>query len=82
MVFDQLPDADDIGLVYAKGSRSGATGVTIFNYIVTNTVAGGSASEQFLDTATLQSGIYTLRIAAADYFGNTSYRDINLEVLK
>jgi sugar lactone lactonase YvrE len=80
--FDRLPGPDAVRLVYADGSRSGATGITTFNYIVTNTADGEHASEGFIDTGTLEIGIYTLRVYAADYFGNTSSRDITFEVLK
>jgi sugar lactone lactonase YvrE len=80
--FDRLPPPESVPLVYAIGSRSGATGVTIFNYIVTNKVAGDNASEGFIDTDLLDNGIYTLRVYAADYFGNTSTKDIPFEVNK
>ena len=82
ITFDKLPENDAVRLVYANGSRSGATGGTVFNYIVTNTAGGGQASEGFFDTGTLENGIYTLRVHAADYFGNTSSRDIKFEVLR
>ncbi len=82
VIFDRLPTPDAVGLVYAPGSRSGATGITVFNYIVSNTVDGQRAAEGFIDTTTLNTGIYTLRVFAADYFGNTSTRDITFEVNK
>jgi hypothetical protein len=80
--FDRMPSNDAVGFVYAVGSRSGATGVTIFNYIVTNQVNGDNFSENFLDTHTLQPGPYKLRILAADFFGNTSNKDIDIEVTR
>lgn len=78
--FDRLPANGLVRLVYAKGSHSGATGVTIFNYIVTNRVAADAGTEEYIDTGALENGIYILRVHAADYFGNTSTRDVTLEV--
>ena len=78
--FDRLPASEFVRLAYAKGSRSGATGVTTFNYIVTNRVAAETGAEEFIDTGALENGIYMLRIHAADYFGNTSTRDVTFEV--
>ena len=82
ITFDRLPAPKSISLVYASGSRSGATGETIFNYIVTNFVDGDEFREDFIDTAALENGIYTVRVFASDYFENTSTKDINIEVLK
>ncbi len=82
IVFDRLPSAASIPLVYSNGSRSGATGETIFNYIVTNSVSGDEFHEDIFDAATLASGIYTLRVFAADYFGNTSSKDLSFEILR
>ncbi|MEQ1923999.1 MAG: hypothetical protein ABL952_15950, partial [Pyrinomonadaceae bacterium] len=82
IVFDRLPSYDSISLVYANGSKSGATGETIFNYIVTNAVSGDEFHEDVFDAAALEKGIYTLRVFAADYFGNTSSKDVTIEVLK
>ncbi len=78
--FDRLPADESIRLVYADGSKSGATGETIFNYIATDRVDGDSFKEDFLDTAALNTGDYVLRAYAADYFGNKSYIDIPIEV--
>jgi len=69
-----------VRLVYAVGSKSGATGETIFNYIATNQVHGNVAKEDFLDAAKLEKGVYILRVFAADYFGNTASKDVSLEV--
>lgn len=80
--FDRLPTPEFVPMVYAVGSHSGATGVTVFNFIVTNKVAGDNASEGFIDTDLLDNGIYNLRVYAADYFGNTSTKDITFEVNK
>ncbi|MEO6656025.1 MAG: hypothetical protein ABIO36_08065, partial [Pyrinomonadaceae bacterium] len=82
ITFDRLPAHESIKLVYAAGSKSGATGETIFNYIVTNSVYDDDFHEGFLDAAALEKGIYTLRVFAADYFGNTSSKDVAIEVLK
>jgi len=80
ITFDRLPPSPSLRFVYANGSHSGATGETIFSYIVTNFVDGDEFRENYLDTATLESGTYTLRIMAADYFGNVATKDIGIEV--
>ena len=77
--FALLPDGDFVRLVYAKGSKSGATGETIFNYIVSNEVKGDVAREDFFDAASLEKGNYILRVFAADYFGNKASKDIAFE---
>lgn len=80
--FDRLPSNDSLRYVYANGSHSGATGETIFNYIATNFVSGESHREAFLDAAAFDNGMYRLSVFASDYFGNTSRRDIVIEVKK
>ena len=80
--FDRMPASQAVKFAYAAGSKSGATGETIFNYIATNYVEGDDFREDFLDAATLAGGIYTLRVFAADQFGNTSSKDVSIEVLK
>ncbi len=80
--FDRMPSSEAVKLVYATGSRSGATGETIFNYIATNYVDGSDFHEDFLDAAALDNGTYKLRVLATDYFGNTSFKDISIEVLR
>jgi hypothetical protein len=74
--FAEMPDGDFVRMVYAMGSKSGATGETIFNYIVTNEVRGNFAREDFFDAAGLEKGNYILRVFAADYFGNKATKDI------
>jgi hypothetical protein len=76
--FALLPDEETARLVYSEGSKSGATGETVFNYIVTNEIDGENASEKFFDVSDLQSGNYILRVFAADYFGNKTVRDIEI----
>ena len=78
--FDRLPEHEAVKLVYASGSKSGATGETIFNYIATNRVHGDTAKEDFFDAAALEKGIYTVRVFAADYFGNTASKDLEFEI--
>lgn len=79
--FDQLPfDWQTVALVYAEGSQSGYEGPTIFRYIATNTLQHGKAREEFFDTAKLAPGKYTLRIIAADYFGNVAERDLPVRI--
>lgn len=80
--FDRLPVAAAVAFVYADGSKSGATGETIFDYIVTNRVECDDYRQDFLDTAGLDNGGYILRVFAADYFGNTSFKDVSFEVTK
>lgn len=80
--FALMPDNDFVRLVYAAGSKSGATGETVFNYIVSNEVSGEFAKENFFDAADLEKGNYLLRVFAADYFGNKGVRDVLIEVLK
>lgn len=80
--FDRMPPNAAVGLTYANGSHSGATGETVFNYIVTNSVGGDAFREGFIDPAELNPGDYTLRVFAADYFGNVSSKDIEIEVIK
>ncbi|MFN0141796.1 MAG: hypothetical protein ACKVQW_17110 [Pyrinomonadaceae bacterium] len=82
IVFDRLPPHEAVKFVYASGSKSGATGETIFDYLVTNFVHGDGFREGFLDTTTVENGIYKLRVFAADYFGNEAYKDLDIEVLK
>jgi NHL repeat len=74
--FALFPDADFVKLVYAAGSKSGATGETIFKYIVSNEVNGDDARENFLDADALDKGNYILRVFAADYFGNKTFADV------
>jgi hypothetical protein len=78
--FDRMPAAAAAKFAYAKGSKSGATGETIFNYIVSNTISGDTFHEDFFDAGKLEQGIYILRVFISDYFGNTTTKDINFEV--
>jgi sugar lactone lactonase YvrE len=82
ILFDKLPDAGSAAarLVYADGSKSGAAGETIFNYIVTDFVQGGEAREDFFDTRKLPPGDYTLRVTAADFFDNQATKDIKIRI--
>jgi hypothetical protein len=78
--FTRSPSNDAVLMAYAEGSRSGYTPDTVFDYIATNRVDGESAREDFLDTTNLAPGRYVLRVFAADYFGNTTSKDV--EVVK
>ncbi len=80
--FDRNPSPEAVKFAYGIGSKSGPTGETIFRYIVTNKVSGEAFSEGFLDPAQFAAGEYVLRVFAADYFGNTTSRDISFEVAK
>ena len=78
--FARLPDERAVKFVYANGSKSGATGETIFNYIVSNEVKGDFYKEDFLDASNLESGNYTLRVFAADFFGNQTSQDVEFTI--
>ena len=80
--FDRTPPNGAVKFVYANGSHSGATGETIFNYIATNSVEGDSRKEGFLDASQLENGAYVLQVFVSDYFGNTTTKDISIEVKK
>lgn len=80
--FDRNPPPEAVLFAYAPGSHSGATGETIFRYIVTNHVNNDGFGEGFLDPAELPAGEYLLRVFAADHFGNTASKDTEFEVAK
>jgi sugar lactone lactonase YvrE len=80
--FDRFPSDEAVKFVYAKGSKSGATGQTIFNYIVSNEVNGDGFRENFFDASKLENGEYVLRVFAADFFGNQIIEDTFIEVSK
>lgn len=80
--FAKMPDTDFVRLVYAKGSKSGYTPETIFDYIVTNEVLGDKGQENYLDLNGLENGNYILRVFASDLFGNTTIEDISFELIK
>lgn len=82
ITFDRNPTWEAVKTVYARGSKSGATGETIFNYIATNRLRTDSFSEGFIDASTSEPGNYTIRVFAADFFGNQAYKDIPIEVIR
>ena len=82
IVFDRMPTAEAIRFVYANESHSGATGETIFNYIVTNVAKDDEFREDLIDPVTIEAGTHVLRVFAADYFGNIASKDIEFEVVK
>ena len=82
IVFDRMPSNEAVSFAYAPGSRSGATGETKFRYVVSNRVGNDGFSEGFFDPASFGPGTYTLRAYAADYFGNTTSKDIQFEILR
>jgi DNA-binding beta-propeller fold protein YncE len=80
--FERLPlDENAAQLAYASGSRSGATGVTAFAYIVTNVVRDTEARDAFFSTSTFPAGDYTLRVFAEDFFGNRTTQDIQVHII-
>ncbi|MBP9665044.1 MAG: hypothetical protein KBD94_10505, partial [Pyrinomonadaceae bacterium] len=80
--FDTLPSNVLVAYIYAIGSKSGATGETIFRYIATNSVSGERSDEGFLDASKLEPGDYTVAVTVADRFGNTTAREFLIEVTK
>lgn len=79
--FESLPDdGRSAPIAYATGSRAGATGETIFAYIVTNRVRDREAREDYWHASGLPEGEYTLRVFAADFFGNRTTRDVPIRV--
>ena len=81
IVFERLPaDPRAVALAYAEGSQSGYEGRTIFDYVVTSVVRDGAAREEFWDADQLPPGDYTLRVLAADFFGNRTTRDVAVRV--
>jgi len=80
--FESLPDdSRAVPLAYGEGSKAGATGETIFAYVVTNVVRDRSATENFWHTSMLREGDYILRVFAADFFGNKTTRDVAVRVV-
>ncbi len=84
MSFSRLPNraesygfSSQVPLVYALGSRAGPRGESFFKYIVSNELdQNGYVKENFLDIASLNEGKYTLKVSVADFFGNTTSREI------
>jgi sugar lactone lactonase YvrE len=77
--FAKMPDEETVNLVYAKGSQSGYTPETVFEYIVSNEVNPLSVKENFFDASKLNVGNYILRVFSADFFGNEATKDIEFE---
>jgi sugar lactone lactonase YvrE len=82
IVFDRMPSNDLVKIAYGTKSHSGATGETIFNYIVTNRLNDQDSGEGFLDTSELEAGNHTISVFASDFFGNISNKQILIEVTK
>jgi sugar lactone lactonase YvrE len=79
--FESLPDdGRSAPVAYARGSKSGATGETIFAYIVTNVVRDREAREDYWHASQLLEGDYILRVFVADFFGNQTARDVPVRV--
>lgn len=78
--FEKMPDTEFVNLVYAKGSKSGYTPDTIFDYIVTNEVSGDFGKENFLDLTSFEKRNYILRVLVTDFSGNISTQDIQFEI--
>jgi sugar lactone lactonase YvrE len=80
--FESLPDdSRAVSVAYAEGSKAGATGDTIFAYIVTNSVRDRAAAKNFWHTSSLPEGNYILRVFAADFFGNKTTRDVAVRIV-
>lgn len=80
--FDRLPDEDAVKFIYAMGSQSGYTPQTVFNYIASNRVNGDFYEEDFFDASRFEPGNYVLRVFAADFFGNSAFQDIDIEIVR
>lgn len=80
--FDKMPSNALVAYIYAGGSKSGATGETIFRYIATNSVSSERADEGFLDASKMEPGVYTVAVTVADRFGNMAVREFLIEVTK
>lgn len=78
--FDKNPPNSAIGLVYDRGSRSGATGTTTFRYIVSNFAVGEKVAESFADLSSLSPGKYFIRTFATDRDNNRTNRDLLIEI--
>jgi sugar lactone lactonase YvrE len=80
--FESLPDdGRSAPIAYARGSKSGATGETIFAYIVTNRVRDREATEDYWHASQLPGGDYILRVFVADFFGNRTTRDMPVRIV-
>ncbi len=80
--FESLPDdGRSVPFAYAGGSKSGATGETIFAYIVTNRVRDREATADYWHTSQLPEGDYILRVFVADFFGNRTTRDVPVRIV-
>jgi sugar lactone lactonase YvrE len=79
--FETLPDDTRAAPVaYAYGSKSGATGETVFAYVVTNRVRDREAVKDSWRTEALPDGDYVLRVFAEDFFGNRTTRDVPVRI--
>lgn len=76
IVFDRIPEDEEISMIYAPESRAGATREAIFNYIATSRLAGGRAEEAFFNVDKLEPGSYRLLVVVADFFGNETKREL------
>lgn len=81
IVFDRLPEYWLADRFYAVGSRSGATGPTVFRYIVSNRLSEGIYREAFLDTSKLEPGNYIVNVFAGDFFGNRVISGVRIRVM-
>ena len=80
--FETLPiNRANAAAIYAEGSRAGATGETIFDYIVTNVMRDYRVEEGFWPSGLLPAGDYTLRVLAEDFFGNRTTRDVPVRIV-
>jgi len=80
--FKGMPDASAVGLTYSEGSRSGASGVTTFRYIIGNNVSVDEAREGIIRISNLPFGDYNLKIYATDYFSNRAEKLIPIRIVK
>ncbi|MCO6511960.1 MAG: hypothetical protein J5I65_14335 [Aridibacter famidurans] len=76
ITFDELPDDRLARYIFSVGSRSGATGPTVFRYIVSNRLSRGRVTEGFINFSKLDPGDYDIQVVVADIFGNTATKRI------
>ncbi|REJ78799.1 MAG: hypothetical protein DWQ47_04980 [Acidobacteria bacterium] len=79
--FEKLPSADLASYIYAVGSRSGATGPTVFRYIVTNRLNAGKVTEGFINFDKLEPGDYDIEVVAEDWSGNRAVSRVSVSSL-
>jgi sugar lactone lactonase YvrE len=79
--FRGMPADSAVTITYAEGSRSGATGVTLFRYIIGNRISVDDSREGSIDLSNLPVGDYNLTIYATDFFDNRTEKVILIRIV-